>query len=373
MRDLYLTTNENFRRTAPFLFNNAADNDIQTVACTAINTEGYFEEFDVKVPLLPESQLPYDVIVHTTLTPTFPAFVAGEVLTGDAANNKDIKLIRMTQMPVPGFVRGEVITAAGGATAIVARRYVTEDTYLVYDVDESLGAWGGNVTGASGGGATTPGTVASNEAFRAHYDSNIIHGRNISKVRNIGAVYSDDVLIRGCNMLPPPGASIVGVTSGETAVVNSITPPGIVATLLGAKVHSSTLVGDYLGVMLRVALMYGDACELLNPIAANGIENRMRRQEMIFIDDHPHKTNESTDMVFDFGGAEVSGKWNTSTSYIANTPQDPNLGEPFADTIILRLYVSGNLPAEDLSNNIVFRRLVYNEGWRYLRHQGVSI
>jgi len=369
----YVTVNEDFKRTAPFLFNNSTNSDIQTVTCSSINVEGYFEEFDVKIPLLPESPLPFDVITHINVIPTFPEFTESEVITGDSTNNKDIKLLTMSQMPVPGFVRGEVITAVGGATAIIGRRYVTTDTYLVYDVDESGGAWGGNVTGGSGGGATTPGTVSANTAFKAYYDSSIKHGRNVSRVRNIGAVYSDDVLLRGCNMLPPPGSTIGGSTSGETAVINSITPPGIVASLREAKLHSSTLVADNLGIMLRSALMYGDACDLLNPIAVDGIEARMRRQEMIFIDDHPHHTNESLDCAFDFGNSQVSGKWSTSTSSVRASSESPISGEPFADALIFRLYVSGNIPAEELTDNIVFRRIVYNEGWRYLQHKGVKI
>jgi len=340
------------RLIAPF------DGDVGPIRAGVINGEFYYPDADVLISLLPEHPMNPNICVQhqlqdpvTSQPLTTQYFTPGEIITGDVANNSDVQELTFAVAPVPGFIRGEVITAVAGATAIVARRY-SDGRYLVYNVNKTAGGWGGNITGGSGGGGGVPGVLASELSLTATFDSFIDKQRSVSYGHeNQNNVYTD-WLIRAANMMIPPGSTIVGTTSGNRAVVSSITAPAITAELYSFQgIFDTVEAAPPAGLFGYFCLMAGDFAQLMNPLAGPFLDGmaaiaaRRARQEIFWYDMMAHGSHQALGQHIDLKQMQISGKWNIGQ------------GE-FCDAMVIRTYVADKALAV-VANPLIERRLDY--------------
>jgi len=359
MPPFYRNRVDRIKAIAPF------DGDVGPIrAGAAVNVEYYYPLADVIVGLLPELPLHPEICVQhqlqdpvTSQPLTTQYFTPGETITGDVANNLDIQELTFSTAPVPGFIRGEVITSAGGATGIVARRY-SDGRYLVYDVSKAGGVWAGNVTGGSGGGGVVPGVWSAEVSLNAVFDSFVDRQRSVAYGHeNQNNVYTD-WFIRYMNMLIPPAATIVGATSGNRAVVSSITAPRTTAELYAFQgIFDTVEIIPPSGLFGYFALLAGDLAQLLNPIAgaASGmaaIAQRRARHEVYWYDMMAHGSHQSFGVSIDLKKMQISGKWNIG------------LGE-FCDGLVVRAYVAEKAGAA-AANPLVQRRLDFCSQWQVI-------
>jgi hypothetical protein len=360
----YRTVKYQHPRMAPF------QPDQQTVECTVANAEFYYPEADIAIPLMPQGYIeqgatsPYILVSGAGALIPEGAFINGEALTGNVAS--DIQELTFTApLPSPGFVRNEVITAAAGATGVIARRY-SDTRYLVHTVVIG-GGWGGAVTGGSGGGAVVAGTVSANVAFRAVYDSYARNARDISGSFGSQNNRTSTHLIRDYNMLATPGATIIGATSGTVGIVQSFNPPFLQALLGELVFHADVLNNDpSAATYVTAALLGGDLAQLLNPLGGitdgnDAIRQRAARREVLWTGVQPHGSNEGDFARTDFMRMIVTGRWNNSTAYAA-----PMMGEQFVDGMVLRFYRMSKA-GTTLANPMIMRRFNYEELWDFVK------
>jgi len=310
--------------------------------------EGYYLEYDVVWPLLPEQPLqPNMISVYRFLTN--PGFVAGEPIVGAVGFDvQEIDFGGAGTVPDLPFVRGEIITdAATGATAVIGRRY-SDNRYLVYDV---TGLWGaGPVTGNVGGGGVTPGVVGGNVSITARFDS--VHWKETTKC-----------LFRENYGLFPPGSRILGTTSGVNATVLECEPPYMVAELAELITQIDTLIPADL--MFKVCLLYGDLALLrydLGAVADHG-QRRALRDEYYWGVDIPHAAPVSTHV--DFRLMQLPGRFGTGRP-VPNIVTPANVVDSFfRDGFILRCYVSGGAGALPAAKPVFTRELTFNEYWSF--------
>ena len=345
---IYRLDKHNLRRIAPL-----ASEDFGQVHNPTLSAEGYYIEVDVHIPLLPQSPLqPTTCVSYQFLTN--PGFTPGEYITG--APGLGVEELDFTaNIPVPGFVRGEVITDAVLGTAIVARRY-SNNKYLVYNVTAVWG--GGAVTGALGGGGTTPGIVAGNVAASARFAS--VHQRNNEDNTNL--FYEN-------NMFFPPGCTLAGVTSGIIANPLVLMAPQLTAELKDIKHQVDTVMSSQVqGVMFKAVLLYGDLAQLMNSLAAAADfgQRRVTRGEMAWNADVWQGVTETTATTsFDMQLMRLPGNYDSTvpaptTAFNTDIPA-------YKDGAILRLYVgeakAGAVAA--LVELLVARQITYNELWNF--------
>lgn len=302
--------------------------------------EGYYPEFDLWIPLIPETPL-QPLETYSISSPTrVPAFIKGESLT---ANVQELTLVTA---PVPSFRRGEVITeAVSGTTGIVARRY-TDGRYLVYNNTGAM-VWAGNaVTGSLGGGATTAAIVASEVTFRGKFDSHYNEpGR---------PTYS---FIYNTNMVICPGAKVTGATSGVVITLDWVEQPDFIAELelFAVEVGANNANTD---TFYRVGLLSGDCAEIAYDLGvlADAGQRRIDRGEMRW-----HKEFNISPVQTLYGGntynflkTQIKGIWRNSQTSVG-IPYSPF----FLDSLCFRLYpVLTNEVGSDLGK-LATRQLTY--------------
>lgn len=328
----------------------APNGDFGVCAPTTLAAEGYYTEYDVAWPLLPEHPLQPDML-SAYIFAANPGFTAGEIIAGQAGF--DIQEINFTgALPDPPFVRGELITDAGigGGTAIIGRRYSDGARYLVYNVTAGWSA-GGPVTGALGGGGISPGVVSSHNSITAKMDS--VHWKEPEKLffrENMG--------------LFPVGSRIRGMTSAINATVTGVEPPYMVAELSQLFNQLDTVEAPA-NLMFKIVILYGDLAQLMYDLgaAADYGQRRAVRNELVWMADVPHTALESSaSTTFPLGLMQLSGRWGRTipAPIVATTPTDMF----FRDGFVLRCYVSGGggaLPA----TAVFTRQLTFNEYWQF--------
>ena len=317
------------------------------VALTTLTTEGYIAEYDLVLPLIPETPTPPYVLHKFRSTVAGLAFTPGEVVQSQPSPLL-IQELTFTQAPAPGFVRGEVITeAVSGATATVARRYSDGR----YQVISSSGGWLGganNVTGGAGGGGTTPGQIDATaiEDYRARYDS--VHRQD----NTVHFLYE-------ANMCLPPGGAITGVTSGVNAVVEVSEPPRVTfdLELFRTQIGNKTMGGG--DAQVRAVALMGDLAQLLNPLAANTqTTDRVGLGELFWYADFIVIEDEIADNNFVLERTLVANEWGESTDYTRHGPR-------FQDGLVLRLHEMGGTAS--VVGEAATRSLFYYEVWDYLK------
>ena len=289
-----------------------------------LSTEGYYPEFDLVLPLIPEVPLPPQTTHKFQAVANIP-FTANEVVTGQVG--ADVQVLTFSTPPDLGFARGEVITEAlSGITAVVARRF-SDGRYQVIDVS---GAWAGapdTVTSLTGGGIT-PGQInaAATVAFRARFDTAFV------KDTTVHALYE-------ANMCIPMGADLVGVTSGAAGTVVLTEPPMETLEMENFRAYVGNLVVPPVDAQLRFVGLMGDLAHLLNPLAADTqVQARADAGEVWWMQDFREGSEESTDVNYTLGRQMISGIWGGSAVYAG-----PGLGGRFQDGVVFRLHQIGGV------------------------------
>jgi len=329
--------------------------DFGVCSPVTLAAEGYYEEYDYQVGLLPESPMPPGVTTNYVFAAD-PGFQAGEVITGDAAGPGIVEELTFdaAAAPSPPFVRGETLTdGVTGTTAIVGRRY-SDGRYLVYDV---TGAWNigvAGVTGSSGGGGVVAGTPDLNVAITAVFDS--VHWKNNSVM-----------LFRNQMGIFPPGSTVRGAASGAVAQVIQADCPQMTAELSDLKSQIDTAENPQ-GVMLKVALLYGDLAQLnydLGAVADYG-QRRAARNELFWHADVLQAYSESSATTsFAMNLMRLEGHWEPTVPVPAALGPTVIHAPSFKDGLLIRLYVSGTKKIAALTDPIATRQLTFNEHWLF--------
>lgn len=318
------------------------------VTLGALTTEGYMGDYDLVLPLIPEVQTPPYVIHKFQSSVAALVFTAGEVITAQPSPLL-IQILDFTQAPVPGFVRGEIITEAVSlATAQVARRFSDGR----YQIISSTGGWLGganNVTGGGGGGAVTPGRIDATaiEDYRSRYDS--VHTKD------------DSVhLLYEANMCLPPGGAITGVTSGVNAIVTISEPPRVIFDLEFFRTQVANTVMGAGDDQLRLVGLVGDLAQILNPLAADTqTTDRVGRGELFWYADFIVEDDANImDNNFVLERTTIAGEWGGSTIYAQH-------GARFQDGIVYRLHHMGGVSSA--VGEQATRSLFYYELWDYIK------
>lgn len=293
------------------------------VTLGAATLEGYYAAFDLILPLIPQDPVQPQML-HKIQAAAGLTFTANEIVTAQAGFG--VQVLTFGVAPVPGFVRGELITEAlSGNTAIVARRF-SDGRYQVINV---VGAWGGapdTVTGGGGGGGTVAGqiTAAATVNFRARFDSRFV------KDTSVYALYE-------ANMCVPPSARLVGATSGTTCTVTLSEPPRGTLEMENIRTFVGSFSAPAVDATLRVVGLMGDLAQILNPLGANTqVQARVDRGEVWWYIDYPQGTDADLNVNQYLSRQGITGEWGQSTVWAG-----PGLGPRFQDGVVFRLYQTG--------------------------------